>query len=157
ADERARYRQHLLLAARKIGTAASPPLLQPREHLVDALKRPAVLGREPGQHEVFLDVQTADDPPILVYQLHAPPRDGVALYARNLCAVEYNRAIARRHHAHETFQGRALARAVAAKQRHHLVALDAQRNIKEDVAVPVIGIESRDLEQAHSAANTPCT
>src|SRR6516225_8216776 len=60
ADERARYRQHLLLTARKIGTAACPPLFEPREHLVDALKRPAVLGREPGQHQVLLDVQAAE-------------------------------------------------------------------------------------------------
>ena len=61
------------------------------------------------------------------------------------------------HHAHQAFQGRALSRAVAAEQRHHLVPLDAQRDVEEDVAVPVIGIETRDLEQAHSAANTPCT
>src|SRR5262252_9990934 len=37
ADERAGYCQHLLLPARKIGAAASPPLLETREYLVDAL------------------------------------------------------------------------------------------------------------------------
>src|SRR5262249_41962896 len=42
AEERARARQHLLLAAGKIGAAASPPLLEAREYVVDALQRPAV-------------------------------------------------------------------------------------------------------------------
>ena len=42
-------------------------------------------------------------------------------------AVEHHRAGARRHHAHQALQRRALAGAVAAEQRHHLVALDAQR------------------------------
>src|SRR5215470_8718114 len=61
ADERAPYRQHLLLAARKISAAAFPTLLQLRKHLVDAFKRPAVFSRETGQHQIFLDVEGAED------------------------------------------------------------------------------------------------
>jgi len=89
--------------------------------------------------------------------MHARARDGVALGAGNFRAVEYDRALTRRHHAHETLQRRALSRAVAAEQRHHFVALDVQCDVEEDVAVPVISIETSDLEQRHSAANTPCT
>jgi len=37
AHERARNRQHLLLAARKIGAAARSPRLERRKHSVDAL------------------------------------------------------------------------------------------------------------------------
>ena len=110
-----------------------------------------------GQDEVLLDVQAAEDAPILVHQLHAGARDGVALLACDLGTVEHDRAVARRDDAHQALQGRALARAVAAEQRHHLVALDAQRDVEQDVTVPVVGVEPVDLEQAHSAANTPCT
>src|SRR5262249_58669544 len=131
------YRQRLRLPAEKMGPAPPPPLLQTREYLVDALKRPAVLSRKPGQHQVLLDVQAAEDAAVLVYQLHARARNGVTPHTHNLGAVENNRAIARGHHAHYAFQGRALPRAVAAEQRHHLVTLDAQGNVKEDVAVPV--------------------
>src|SRR6185312_2064252 len=44
ADERPRDGEHLLLAAREVGAAVAAPLLEPREHLVDAVERPA-LGR----------------------------------------------------------------------------------------------------------------
>ena len=113
--------------------------------------------REPGQDQVLLDVQAAEDAAVLVHELHARARDGVALLAGDLGAVEHDRACARRHHAHQALQGRALARAVAAEQRHHLVPLDAQRDVEEDVGVPVVAVEPVDLEQAHSAANMPCT
>ena len=151
----ARYCQHLLLAAGKICAAASPPLSQPRKHFVDALKRPAVRGREPGKHEVFLDIQAAEDAAVLVHQLHARARDCVALLAGNLCAVEHDRTLARLYHAHQGLQGRALSGAVAAEQRHHFVAFDAQSEVEEDVGIPVIAVEPVDLEQAHSS--TPCT
>ena len=98
---------------------------------------------EAGKHEVFLDVETAEDAALLVHQLHARPRDGVALLPGNLGAVEHNRAVARCHHAHQTFQRGALPGAVAAEQRHDFVPLDAQRDVEEDVAVPVIGVQTR--------------
>ena len=133
------------------------PRLQPREHLVNALERPAVVGREPGQHDVLLDVQGAEDAAILVHELHAAARDRMALEAGDLLAVEDDRAVARSDHAHERILSRALAGAVAAEQRHHHVALDAKRDVEEDMAVAIIGVQAGDFEEAHSAANTPCT
>ena len=97
------------------------PLLEPREHLVDALERPAVRRRQAGEDEVLLDVEAAEDAAVLVHELHAGLRDGVALLPGDLDAVEHDRAGARRHHAHQALQRRALAGAVAAEQRHHLV------------------------------------
>jgi len=73
----------------------------------------------------------------------------------DLDAVEADRAGARRDDAHQALERRALARAVAAEQRYHLVRLDAQRDVEQDVRIPVIGVESGDLEQAHAARTPP--
>ena len=123
--------------------------------VVDALERPAVRRRQPGEDDVLLDVEAAEDAAVLVHELHAGLRDGVALPAGDLGAVEHDGAGARRDHAHQALQGRALAGAVAAKQRHHLVALDAERDVEEDVGIPVIGVQPVDLEQAHAASTPP--
>ena len=111
---------------------------------------------QPGEDQVLLDVEAAEDAALLVHELHARLRDGVALSPGDLDAVEHHRAGARRHHAHQALQRRALAGAVAAEQRHHLVALHAQRDVEEDVGIPVVAVQAVDLEQAH-AASTPCT
>ena len=71
ADQRTRDRQHLLFAARQVGAAAAAPFLQPREHGVDAIERPAVRRRQAGEDEILLDVEAAEDASILVDQLHA--------------------------------------------------------------------------------------
>ena len=119
-------------------------------------ERPALRRGEAGDDQVLLDIEAAENPPVLVHQLHAGPRDGVALAPGKIDAVEPHRAGARRHHAHQALQRRALARAVAAEQRHDLVARDAQRDVEQDVGIPVIGIQSLDLEQVHGSI-TPWT
>ena len=89
------------------------------------------------------------------HELHAGARDGVALPAGDLDAVEQDRAGARRHHAHQAFQRRGLAGAVAAEQRYDLVLLDPQRDVEQDVGIAVIAVEARDFEQAHAACTPP--
>src|SRR5262249_40889078 len=79
-------------------------------------------------------------------------RDRVALFSHDLDAVEDDRARTRRHHAHQALECRALAGAVAAKQRHDLVALDAQRDVEQDVRIAVVAVQPLDLQQAHCAA-----
>jgi hypothetical protein len=127
----------------------------PREHGVDALQRPTVRRGQSGQDDVVLHIEAAEDAPILVDQLHARLRDDVALLAGDFGAVEQDRAGAWRHHAHQALQRRALAGAVAAQQRHHLVALHIERNIEQDVRVPVIAVQAFDFEQAHAATTPP--
>src|SRR5262249_9812659 len=120
-------------------------------------ERPAIARREAGKDDVLFDVEAAEDTALLVHQLHACSRNGVTLLAGNLGAVKQDRAIAWRHHAHQTLQCRALPGAVAAEQSHDFVPLDVEGDVKEDVAIPVIGVQTLYLDQAHSAANTPCT
>src|SRR5262249_17303141 len=118
ADQRPRDGEHLLLAAREVRAAAAAPRLQAREHAVDALERPPGPGGEAGEHQVLLDVEAAEDAPLLVHQLYARARDVVTLAAGELDAVQLDRARARRHHAHQALQRGALARAVAPEQGH---------------------------------------
>src|SRR5262249_19296120 len=115
------------------------------------LERPFRLGRKAGKNKIFLDIETAEDAPILVHELHAGQRDLVALPPGDVFAVEEHLATARPEHAHEALQSRALARAVASKKRDHLVPLHAQRHIEEDVRIPVVAVETADFEQAHAS------
>ena len=151
-----RHGEHLLLAAGEIGAAVGAPILEPRKHLVDAAERPALRGGQAGNDEIFLDIEAAEDAALLVYKLHAGLRDRVALVPCEIDAVEPHRACARRHHAHQALQRRALSRAVAAEQGHDLVAFDAQRHVGECGNRSVIGVERIDLEQVHGSS-TPCT
>jgi hypothetical protein len=132
------------------------PRLEAREHLVYPRERPALGRGEAGKDEVLLDVEAAEDAAVLVHELHAALRDRVALAARELDPLEAHGAAARRDHAHEALQRRALARAVAPQKRHHLVALDPQRDVEEDVRIAVIAVEPGHFEQAH-AASSPFT
>src|SRR5262249_10256911 len=107
--------QHLLLAARKVGAAVVAPFLEPREHFVDPLKWPALRCRQACDDEVFLHIEAAENPPLLMDQLHAGLSDRVALAACQIDAVELYGTRSWRHHAHQAFQGCALASAVAAE------------------------------------------
>src|SRR5581483_5944147 len=78
-----------------------------------------------------------------------------ALLPGDLGAVEQDGAGLRRHHAHQTFQRRALAGAVAAEQGNDFMALHLQRDIEQDVRVAIIAVEVLDLEQAHGACTPP--
>ena len=46
--------------------------------------------RQPGEDEIFLDVEAAEDAAILVHELHAGLRDRMALLAGDLGAVEHD-------------------------------------------------------------------
>ena len=97
AHQRARDRQHLLLAAREVGAAAATALAQARKHLPDPVQRPARRRGQPGQHEVFLDVEAAEDAALLGHQLHAQARRWrAAARAVRRRAVERHAAGARR-------------------------------------------------------------
>ena len=97
AHQRAGDRQHLLLAAREIGAAAAPALLEAREDLPDAVQRPARLCGQPGEHQVFLDIEAAEDAAVLRHQLQAERGDGVRRQAVGRLAVERDPAGARPH------------------------------------------------------------
>ena len=73
------------------------------------------LGGQPGEDDVLLDVEAAEDAPVLVHELHAEARDAVGLLGDQFDAVELDAAGAPRDDAHEALEGRALAGAVPAE------------------------------------------
>jgi len=91
-----------------------------------------------------------------IYEMFPRLRDLVAPPTGNVDAVELDAAAARRHHAHQTLQRRALAGTVAAEQSHHLVTLDMHGDVEQDMGIAVIAVQAVDLDQAH-AAISPCT
>ena len=157
ADQRAGDREHLLLAARQVGAAAAAALLA-------AAGTSRRCGRAASVRRAVSPARTRFSSTSRLPKMRRssctscmPARAMVwLLRAGDLDAVEHHRAGARRHHAHQALQRRALAGAVAAEQRHHLVALDAQRDVEQDVGVAVVAVQAVDLEQAH-AAISPCT
>ena len=60
---------------------------------------------------------------------------------------EADRARARRRQPHDGADGRGLAHAVAAHQRHHLAGLDRQRQAEQHLAQAVAGLDAVDFEQ----------
>ena len=57
-------------------------------------------------------------------------------------AVKEHLAGARRHHAHQALEGRRFTGAIASKQRHHFVLLDAQTDVEQDVRVAIIAVQT---------------
>src|SRR6202034_2365916 len=86
-DQRSRDRQHLLLAAGKIGAAAVAALLESGEHPVDALKRPFVLGGQSREDDILFNTKAAENTPILVHELHAKARDAMGLLRDEFTAL----------------------------------------------------------------------
>jgi len=144
-DQRPRDRQHLLLAAGKIGAAAGAALLESGEHPVDALKRPFVLGGQSREDDILFNTKAAENTPILVHELHAKARDAMGLLRDEFTALELDAAGPPRDDAHQALQRRALASAVPADKSHRLVFLNPQRDVEEDVAVAVVGVKSFDF------------
>ena len=82
----------------------------------------------------------------------AEMRDPVARQARDVAALELDRAL-RRHLAHDCLDRGGAADAVAAQQADDLARLDMHVDALQDVALAVIGVQIGDLE--HHAASSP--
>ena len=67
-------------------------------------------------------------------------------------AFEADRAGARMQHAGEGFERRALAGAVAAKQRHDFALAHRHGDVEQNVGIAVIGIDALDLDHGYGAA-----
>src|SRR6185295_14248769 len=73
-----------------------------------------------GQQQVFFDAEARENAALLGTQRDAQPSDPVAGQADELLALVANRSGALADDAHDRFQRRRLAGAIAAQQRHHL-------------------------------------
>src|SRR5215472_4464384 len=119
AHERARHREHLLLAPGEAAPAPARQLTQLGKVLVDALDAPAA--RAFGTHEeIFRHREIAEDAPVFGHPAYAEPADLVWKEGLERPVIERDGAARHRDHAHDGLEGGGLARAVAPEQRDHL-------------------------------------
>ena len=62
-------------------------------------------------------------------------------------ALEQDAALARMDEAHDRFQRRALADAVAAEEAHHLASADFERHPVQDMTLAVVSVDILDCDQ----------
>jgi hypothetical protein len=103
--------------------------------------------------EVLLDGEVGEHPALLGDERDAVHRNVLGVTPRDALAVEpdLTRAHLRRHRARDGAQRRRLAGAVPAQEGADLPLIDRQRQLPEDVALVVVGVDGVDLEQAHSS------
>ena len=120
-------RQHLLLAARQLGALAAPPLLQVGKELVDLGQAHAARLDHRRQQQVLLDIEAREDAALLRAVGEPQPRDLVGRHGRpSRRPSKVTEPVRLLDDAHDRLQGRGLARAVAAEQRHQLAAADLE-------------------------------
>ena len=151
--QRARDRDHLLLAAGEIVRRDVHALLQAREIFEDLLLAPhhavAAVGRarEAAEREVLGDRHAGEQAAPLRHVADAEPRDVRRRHAGDVAALVLDRAGRRRHQPGQRLQQRGLAGAVAAEQRHDLAFAHVERRVVEDVALAVERVDA--LEAQH--------
>ena len=117
-QKRPRDRQHLLLAARQLGTAVTLPLGKAREGRIDAFGTPrsALLL---DHLEVLINGQRPPKPPSLGHITNSHARDfGSRPTSERLTGIAH-RTGSNRHQAHDRLAERCLAHAVSTDNRKH--------------------------------------
>src|SRR5712691_6499922 len=140
-------RQHLLLAAGELGALAAQALLEIGEQPEDRLDgEPARLDLR-RQQQVLLDVEAGENPALLRAEGDAAAGDLVRGAVDELPILETHRAPTLADDAHDGFQRRGLAGAVAAEQRHHFARKYLERRPVQDVGFAVPRLQGVDREQ----------
>ena len=104
------------------------------------------------KHQVLPHRQARKDIAMLRNVAEAEMGDSVARQARDVGALEFDRAL-RRHLAHDGLDGRGAADTVAAEQADDLAGIDVHIDALQDMALAVIGVQILDLQ--HQAASSP--
>ena len=148
AHQRARDRQHLLLAAAHApaGTVAHlAEIGKQREQLFARPVRRVRPLRLAADFEIFLDRQVGEDAPLLRHVAEPAAHDRMRRLARDVLAFEHDAARALLDQADDGAEGRRLAGAVAPEQRDHLALADLERDVEQDMRGAVIAVEILDL------------
>ena len=148
--QRARQRQHLLLAAAHRAGELVAPFFQAIEHAVTEVEIACHFGArgraERAEQEILLDGELGKQPPPLRHQRNAEIDDFFRRAADQivLLAVDLgdDRSGARPHHAHDTFHQRRLAVAVGAEQHDGLAVVHLDRHVLDDADRAVAGMNA---------------
>ena len=147
-QERPADGHHLLLAARQRPGPLARPLVEDREQVVDEVVawRPVAFG-EP---KVLLDGQTGEDLTVLGDVADAELDDPVRRQARQLGAVEDDRAT-HMGQSHDSPEGGRLPDSVSAEQCGDAAGAHRKRHALEDVGLAVVGVDVLDGQERRSA------
>ena len=147
----ARYREHLLLAARELSTPVRTPLREPRESIVDTLPRPSAAGAAFAQPQVLVHRERRPQPPPLRHIPDPVVRDSTRIRADELVAFELNGAVRDRHEPHDRVAQRGLAHTVTADDGD-----DPVREIEIDplqrMGLAVVDVKPPDPERCRLGA-----
>jgi len=138
--------EHLLLAAGKLCALARQAFLEIGKELENTIEFEPAGPHLGGQQKIFLDVEAGKNSAFLRTQRNAEPRDPVAGQTDELSALIAHRPGALADDAHDRFQGRGLAGAVATEQRHHLAGQNLEAGAVEHMGFAVPGLQSLDRQ-----------
>jgi hypothetical protein len=148
--QRARDRQHLLLAARQRAGLLLDALLEPREIAEDAVALggdhalvPVGVGRDA---QILVDRQRGEGAAALGHVSDPEPHDLLGRHADQVLAGEADAAFAA-HHVADRPERRRLARAVGAQQGGDAAFGDVEAHVVERLGLAVKGLQSLHFEQ----------
>src|SRR5258708_24027286 len=148
--QRAADGEHLLLAAGELVAVVAMAGLELREERIYALERPRA-APPGGGDEVFADGEVGEDLAAFGHQADARLRDAVGGQAADPLAIKGDHTRLRRGDAHDRFDGRGLAHAVAAEQADELRGADFERDAEEHLASAIRGLHLAQLEHQASS------
>ncbi len=143
AGEGPGHGQHLLLAAREGRGLLAAPLGEAREVRIDLLERPAARLGHLGDDEILLDGQAGDDAAVLGHEADPGARRLVRPHEVQRLARQMDLALLELGIGGpgDGPEGRGLAGAVAAEQRHDLPLAHGEADALHDVALVVVGVD----------------
>src|SRR4051794_22847132 len=118
-QQRARDREHLLLAAGELAAAVFLAFGKPGKRLVDALDGPWAAPHPGSEFEMLVDAERAPQPPALRDVADPEACDPSGRKPGGFLAADADRTAAGRHQAHDRLAKCRLAHAVAADHREH--------------------------------------
>ena len=140
-------RQHLLLAAGKLGALARQPFAQIGEQFEDAVEIEPAGPHLARQQQIFLDVETGENAALFRAKGDAGAGDGVGGPPDQFVAFKAHRAGAAFYDAHDGLERSALADAVAAEERHHFARPHLEIDAMQHMQFPVPGFKLVHSEQ----------
>ena len=144
--QRARNRQHLLLAAGELRAAVVATLGQAGEGVVDALGGPGAALARLRHSQVLVDRQRAPQPPSLRNVANAKASNSRGSKTHELLAAHADRAARSADETHDRLAKGRLAHAVAADDRQHAV-VERQIDALQRMRMAIVDIQAPDLEQ----------
>ena len=139
--------EHLLFTTRQFCTLTGGPFGEVRKQIEDLLHRQSAgadLGR---QHQVFHHVEAGENTTFFGTDCQAKSRDLIRRKRDGLAAVETCRTGPLGDHAHQGFERRRLAGAIAPEQCDDFTPGNRKIDTMQDMALAIPGLQTLDLKQ----------